>query len=251
MKSTLRQRLRPLLALPLLVFLAHAHAQDSAGTHWGLGAGAGYREVPFNGGGARFGALPYFFFDNSWLHAEGTTLDLKLGSTHGLDFTLRGKYALEDRRTDSLAASLNGMDQRHGAFQIGPTVRWHSDLGIASAAFLVAGDKGQQLVLDYTKPFQYGAWTLSPYVGVRWLSDSYVDYYYGVRSSEARPGRPAYDGNSTYELSLGSRFRYQFTPHQSVMFDLGVARLGSGITDSPIVGRQYVPRASIGYLYQF
>jgi len=36
-----------------------------------------------------------------------------------------------------------------------------------------------------------------------------------------------------------------------VSFDLDATRLGSGITDSPIVGRKVIPQVKLGYLYQF
>jgi outer membrane protein len=70
-------------------------------------------------------------------------------------------------------------------------------------------------------------------------------------SSEVRAGRPEYTGKATWQTSVGTRIDYRFTKHQMATVDIGVAHLGSGITDSPIVGKRFVPEARIGYLYQF
>jgi outer membrane protein len=36
-----------------------------------------------------------------------------------------------------------------------------------------------------------------------------------------------------------------------VFFDVGVTHLSSGITNSPLVGKRFVPEVRLGYLYQF
>jgi MipA family protein len=66
-----------------------------------------------------------------------------------------------------------------------------------------------------------------------------------------RAGRPAYTGKASYNVSIGTKVDYQFTPHQLVFVDVGVTHLSSGITDSPLVGKRFVPEAKLGYLYQF
>ena len=220
-------------------------------THWGLGAGTGYRQQPYTGDGAKFTPIPLFYFDDKWVHALGTTLDLKIGKWAGVAFSLRGKYALGDGYDGSDAPILNGMQDRKGAFWYGPAFAWQSTYGTLTGDFLTSANKGQQAHIEFGKSFQYGKLGIEPHVGAEWLSHTYVDYYYGVRASEAQPGRPAYTGTSTIDVSLGARFNYSFTPHQSATVDIGVARLGGGITDSPLVDRKFIPQATVGYLYRF
>jgi outer membrane protein len=52
-------------------------------------------------------------------------------------------------------------------------------------------------------------------------------------------------------VSLGTKVDYRFTRHQLVFVDVGVTHLSSGITDSPLVGKRFVPEVRLGYLYQF
>ncbi|MEN2472187.1 MipA/OmpV family protein [Burkholderia sp. GS2Y] len=220
-------------------------------TRWGLGAGAGIEEAPYKGYGTRFTPIPLIFFENKWVHAFGTSLDLKIGNWNGVSVSLRGKYALGDGYKQSDAPILNGMQDRHGAFWYGPALSWRTAFGTLSGDFLAGGNKGERASIDFGKSFEYGRFSIEPHVGAEWLSSKYVDYYYGVRPSEVRAGRPAYSGKSTFDVSVGARVDYKFTRHQAVIFDVGASRSGSGITDSPLVGKRFTPQARIGYLYQF
>ena len=146
---------------------------------------------------------------------------------------------------------LNGMQNRHGAFWYGPVLAWDRGFGTVSGGYLLGGNKGERAKIGYGKSFSAGSFSIEPHVGMEWLSGKFVDYYYGVKPSEARAGRPAYHGKATWNVSVGSRVGYKLTEHQTVMLDVGVSHLGSGITDSPLVGKRFVPEAMIGYLYQF
>lgn len=230
-------------------FTVLSHATNV--THWGLGAGAGIEQAPYKGYGTRFTPIPLIFFENKWVHAFGTTLDLKIGKWNNVSMSLRGKYALGDGYKQSDAPILNGMQNRNGAFWYGPALSWHTAFGTLSGDFLAGGNKGEMASIDLRKSFEYGQFSIEPHVGAEWLGSKYVDYYYGVRPSEVRAGRPAYSGKSTYDMSVGARVDYQFTRHQIVILDVGASHLGSGITDSPLVGKRFIPQARIGYLYQF
>lgn len=220
-------------------------------THWGLGAGVGVESAPYKGYGTKFSPLPLLLFDDKWVHLLGTTLDLKVGTWSNVSIALRGKFAIGDGYKESDAPILNGMQKRNGAFWFGPSMEWRTAFGTLSGDFLTGGNKGQTANIDFGKSFDYGKFEFEPHAGVEWLSRKYVDYYYGVRPSEVRAGRQAYNGKSSVNMSLGMRVDYKFTPHQSVILDVGVSHLGNGITDSPLVGKRFVPEARFGYLYQF
>jgi MipA family protein len=220
-------------------------------THWGLGVGAGIEQAPYKGYGTKFTPIPLILFDDKWVHLLGTTVDLKIGNWSNVSFALRGKFALGDGYKQSDAPILNGMQDRNGAFWYGPALAWRTGFGTLSGDYLLGGNKGQQASIAFGKSFEFGKLSVEPHVGAEWLSSKYVNYYYGVRSSEARAGRAAYTGKSTYDTSVGTRIDYKFTRHQIVILDVGVSHLGSGITNSPLVGKRFIPQARLGYLYQF
>ncbi|MEE3650605.1 MULTISPECIES: MipA/OmpV family protein [unclassified Brenneria] len=220
-------------------------------TQWGLGVGVGYEESPYEGVRSSFSPLPLLYFDDKWVHFFANKLDLKVGRWSDVSVTLRGEYALGDGYKGSDSSALSGMEKRKGAFWYGPTVAWNTGFGTLSGEFLTAGSKGQKSKIHFGKDFNYTRWSLTPYVSAEWLSHKNVDYYYGVRESETRAGRAAYDGESTYNFSLGSRFDYRLAEHQKLGIDISLTRLGRGVTDSPLVDHSVVPAASLYYLYQF
>lgn len=220
-------------------------------THWGLGAGLGYEESPYTGYGANFSPLPLVFFDDKWVRFFGNTLDLKVAKWDGVTLSLRGKYDLGAGYKGSDAPILDDMQTRVGAFWYGPSMNWQTGIGTLSGDFLTAGSKGRKADIQFGSPFRFGQWTIEPHIGAEWLNNDNVDYYYGVTSAESRPWRDQYTGKSSYNFSAGTRFDYRFTPHQNVSLDVGVTRLGSGITDSPLVDKTVIPQVRLSYLYRF
>jgi outer membrane protein len=130
-------------------------------------------------------------------------------------------------------------------------MNWQTGIGTLSGDFLTAGSKGRKADIQFGSPFRFGQWTIEPHIGAEWLNNDNVDYYYGVTSAESRPWRDQYTGKSSYNFSAGTRFDYRFTPHQNVSLDVGVTRLGSGITDSPLVDKTVIPQVRLSYLYRF
>ena len=220
-------------------------------THWGLGVGAGIAASPYKSGDTKYTPIPLISFDDKWVHAFGTTIDLKIGSWDNVSVALRGDYALADGYKNDDAPILNGMQNRDPTFWYGPALAWKSGFGTLSADYLLGGNRGERAKIDYSKSFDFGKFSLQPYGGVEWLSSDYVNYYYGVQASEARAGRPEYTGSAAYDVSLGTRVNYSITRQQKVVLDLGVKHFTSGIADSPIVGRSYLPAVRLGYIYQF
>lgn len=220
-------------------------------THWGLGAGVGIGESPYKGYGSKVAPLPLVYFDDKWVHVFGTTADVKIGNWSGVSVALRGKFSLGEGYRQSDAPILNGMEDRNGAFWYGPALAWHTASGTLSGDYLLGGNKGERASLNYSKSIEVANFSFSPYLGVDWLSSKYVNYYYGVRRSEVRFGRPAYTGTATWKTSLGARIDYNLTKHQRLVLDVGVSHLGSGVTDSPLVGKRFIPQVGIGYMYQF
>ena len=220
-------------------------------THWGLGVGAGVEASPYVRGDTKYTPIPLISFDDKWIHAIGTTIDLKIGNWDNVSVALRGNYALGDGYKNDDAPILNGMQNRNPTFWYGPALAWKTGYGTLSADYLLGGNRGERASIDYSKSFDFGKFSVQPYGGVEWLSSDYVNYYYGVQASEARAGRPEYTGTAAYDVSLGTRLNYSLTRQQKVVLDVGVKHFTSGITDSPIVGRSYVPAARLAYIYQF
>ena len=220
-------------------------------THWGLGVGVGLKASPYAGYGVKVSPFPLIYFDNKYVHVLGTALDLKIGKWDGVSVALNLQYGLGAGYKASDAPILNGMESRNGAFWVGPSLKWETFYGTLSGNFAVSGSKGQKAEIGFGKKIDFGRFSVEPHIGAQYFSAQYVDYYYGVRPEEALSDRPAYTGTATINESIGAKFGYRLTQNQALIVDLGVSHLGNGITNSPLIGKTFVPEARLGYLYQF
>lgn len=226
---------------------------DAGRANWGLGIGIGATRKPYAGIGTTTQALPLIFFDNRYVRALGSGGDLKLPSAGPLAFGLRLRYAPK-AYNQSDAPILNGMADRKGGLLAGVGTGLRIDYGVLTAEVLndVSGhSKGSQVKLGFAAPMRFGAFSVTPQIAAQWLDSKTVDYNYGVRASEVRAGRPKYDGRSTLNTELGVRTGYALTRDQTLTLDIGTTWFGSGVTNSPLVERNWQSSVRLGYIHRF
>ena len=229
-----------------------AQAQVPAPSQWGLGLGAGLDRKAYRDFDNDVQALPLLLFENRYVSFFGTTLDAKLPSSGPLSLRLRARYANDGYEAKD-SPFLRGMAERKGGVWVGGAVTWRGSVINASAEALAAtGDaEGKRVRLELNRQFQAGAVTITPRVAAQWQDKKFVDYYYGVRTSEVRAGRAAYAGDAATNVELGLRFGYAVAPRHTVFVDLSATGLGSAIKDSPLVDRSNQAGIKAGYLYSF
>lgn len=225
-------------------------ALEPGESQWGLGVAAAARRKPYRDVGTDYRAIPVLSYENRWLHVYGLGADLKLPSLGPVSFRLRTRYGLSDGYEASDSAALAGMADRNARLWFGGAAIWHNDIANVSAEWLGSSD-GHKAAIQLSRGFQYGNFRLTPHVSAQWVSAENVDYYYGVRASEARIGRPQYQGDSTVNLTAGLRVDYRLARHHQLYLDVSATRLGSAIQDSPIVDRSNMTSVAVGYLYRF
>lgn len=258
-------RLRAAVAAAALGVLASpaAWAQDGstpggtsgtgAASQWGLGLGVAVDRAPYRDFDDKVQGLPLIYFENRWVSVLGPSLDVKLPSAGPVSLRMRARYAGEGYEAED-SPYLTGMDERKASFWVGGAAIWRTGLANVSGEWL--GDasghsKGQRIKLQVDRRFQQGAFDFTPRLAAHWADSKYVDYYYGVKSSEALPQRRAYQGDASVNLELGLRVGYAIAPRQSMFLDISTTHLGSGIKDSPLVDRSSTTGLRLGYLYRF
>jgi outer membrane protein len=119
--------------------------------------------------------------------------------------------------------------------------------------FDISGNsKGKRISIGLERQFPIGErFMLTPSATAIWLDDKYTNYYYGVRDTESRPGRPTYAPGSTVNGEFSLRADYFLDQRQAVFAQLGYTAFGSGIKDSPLTGRSGETMLFVGYLYRF
>lgn len=254
------------LAIALGCSVTDATAQQRVpgapeGATWSLGLGAMSVQKPYKGIDREIKALPLLQFENRYVKVspvgiEGKLPSLDLGGSQRLDFALIGRMNLDGAGYEADDAPiLAGMAERKEGFWVGAKAKWRNEVADVSAEWL--GDasgtsKGQRFSLTLEKTWRWGErLMLTPRIGAAWVDSSYVDYYFGVRNSEAMAGRPAYAGKSGVIPGVGVSAIYRFDSHHSVMFDARVVSLANSIKDSPIVDASTENRVLMTYSYRF
>lgn len=258
--------------LPLLAAIMGsalpAAAQSAPGgdaapaSSWALGVAAISQKKAYTGMDRDNMALPFIQYENRFVSIIGPQIGFKLLSldlapTQTLDFDLVAKYDGSGYEDDDIRDTpiLNGMHERKSGFWAGARVEWETDWVTVSADALAdasGNSKGRQFNLGVEKTWHIGErWMITPRVVANWRDKKYNDYYYGVRSGEARAGRAAYLGKSGVNAEVGVRTMYQFDERHSAFVDLEFTRVSNAVKDSPLVDRSTENRVFLGYLYRF
>jgi outer membrane scaffolding protein for murein synthesis (MipA/OmpV family) len=232
-----------------------APADEPAETSFfGLGAALNMERQAYAGVGTENHLYPLVRYESRLFSIEGATADLHLLGDSTLSFSARAQYGLGEGYKAGDSPALAGMNERRSSVWLGGVVEW--DAGWADLTAALTGDasgrsKGRQFGLTLERDVDIGRLQLTPRVAATWQDDDYVDYYYGVRRTEVRPGRAAYEGKSAINTEVGLHAQYSLTERQFVYLDLSANRLGSGVRDSPIVDRTWLPAVRAGYLHRF
>ncbi|MFQ6556485.1 MipA/OmpV family protein [Pseudomonas sp. Lb2C1-1] len=93
--------------------------------------------------------------------------------------------------------------------------------------------------------------TLTLQVTAMWQDKKNVDYYFGVRDSEARIDRAAYEGKPALNSEFGLRGNDMFDQHHSLLLAIKATRLAREIKGSPQADSSTENSALFGDLYRF
>lgn len=244
-------------ALPTLVNASDAIGPGDSDSTWILGATGGAFNNPYVGGDNETGIAPNIRYNGERFFIKDASLNLHitkiLGFSSGLTLALDGGF-LSDRDNYDDNEKLAGINERDATLLGGIYVNHDTELGrLSFSALSDVGDEhdGRIANLEYTFDMQAGDWNINPVLGVEWLSEKYVDHYFGVSANEATSTRAQYRGESTTNAFAGIRARYDVTENWDLNLRTGVTKLGSGITNSSIVDDDLVYQASIGINYNF
>ncbi|ANF56361.1 MipA/OmpV family protein [Halotalea alkalilenta] len=228
-------------------------SQTKDGSQWTLGIGAVVLDKPYRDFDREVLPLPLLSYESEWISASVPTFDVKLHSTDSLSFRLRARWSGDGYEAKD-APVLSGMDERESSLWAGGAVTWKTDFANLSGEVLadtMGNSKGTRAKLQIDRRFATGKFGFTPRLAAEWVDDEYVDYYYGVRRSEARAGRAFYEGKATTNMQFGLRMDYSPSRHHSLFVDLGATRFGGSVKDSPLVDKSTGTSLALGYVYRF
>ena len=216
-----------------------AHAQDEAQRPgpWHIGVGAVGLDQPYTGVDREFNGFPVIGYLGERLQVFGPRANYLLVGNEifslKADASVRfGGYEPED------SVALQGMDERDLTLEAGFTVSATGAFGEVDLSVLtdvLDRHSGQEAVLRYGYDIGGESFTVTPFAGLRWISSSLADYYYGVRPEEATLARPGYSAPSATSPFVGVSANYRLASRWNLFGMLGSQRLADGLKDSPIV----------------
>jgi MipA family protein len=144
-----------------------------------------------------------------------------------------------------------GMRDRDYAIEIGPALRWQTDIGtfnVQWAADVTGASNGQTVELQFIRNLYRGsAFKLNGTVSAAWNDSKLNDYYFGVGANETSATRPAYTSGSSVEYRAGLIGTYLVGDNDSITMGAMVTRLGNEQAQSPIVETRMQPMVFLAY----
>lgn len=253
----------------LIFFCLFIISLSASGDKLTLGAGSYIHSQPYKNADPVVLATPIIFYDHTPFYIRWTRIGAYfLGSksddfSWGLSVTAQpqiiGYY--EETGLGSLSsrkrtAILRGMSERESSWEGGlalslfkdelyaETMVMHDILGRYNALKL----RAEIGVIKKT-----GKLTFVPGLMAIWLSRPFTNYYFGVPDNEAdlSINRPAYQADAALNLAAQIYVKYEFTPQWSTLTYFRTDRFGKSITESPLVGHDYMYSGMVSILYKF
>jgi MipA family protein len=224
---------------------------DEPGTY--LGAGAIVSSKPYEGVDVAVYPVPLFAYEGKRLYMRGITGGYRLfiGDGWSIGPVLQPRF---DGFDEGDSSALDGMDDRKWSVDAGVGVSYLTKVGLFGLSYvtdILGRHKGQELELSYTVLFRLGGFDFIPSAGMRWKSENLVDYYYGVKPSEALLRRPVYEGEEALDPFVRLAVRRKFTERWSLLAAVQYEWLDDEITNSPIVNSNYDVSFMAGVLYSW
>ncbi len=241
------------IALAFAVISSPAHAAN-----WQVGIVAENSRSPFLDDKRETNVLPLISFIGEKIsYAEGK-IQYKLHSENNSEIYIQGQMRPRQFYSASLDFNedlgIEGMEDRSSAFELGLGIQKQTNWG----QFLLEGlhdvtgaHEGYEISAKYSYLKQMGRWVVEPSVGLQWQSSALVDYYHGVRSSEMRENRAAYQGDRAINPVASLMLGYAINPQLFAMVVAEQIVLDSSISDSPIIDEKRLQKYQTGIIYTF
>ena len=198
---------------------------------------------------------------NSFYYEMPVELGYHFYDKENLTFTAYGRYNLyTGYKPKDLENEFRDMDKRKDDFHLGLRGKYNfGSLGTGVIA-RVSGDvfdksNGMLARAEINQPVSLSERvTIMPYAAVEYMSENYVDYYFGIKDSEAAKGinnGKSYKADDSLNFEAGIRGMIKINRNFNVFLSAGYTRYGDSIADSPLVKDRDIYTVGTGISYSF
>ncbi|WP_395794536.1 MipA/OmpV family protein [Aquimonas sp.] len=232
---------------------AHAQNERPGPPTWSAGVMGIVRDTPYREADSDSLVVPSLGYEGERLYLRGLNLGWKFDPDAAIEIELIARARLDGFEAKD-SPVFAGMQERERSLELGASAGRALGPGrIEFAAFADVLDRsgGQELDLMWRGDFGRGPFRIQPEAGLRWQSADLVDYYFGVRPSEATASRAAYRAGSAVLPRIAINALAPLGGRWSLFARVSVDDLPDEITDSPLVERGSERRAFVGLVYGF
>ena len=224
---------------------------------YALGASVSVSQTPYAGTDNSVFAYPYLTsfrhaaFTDDWLLIRDENLGVRYVTQSDWEFGVIGRI-----QTLGIGGNenpnLSGLDERNWAIEAGPLVGWRGSLlqaHLRSYWEVPNRHSGTTSELELSLPMEFSRGFVVPALTFKYLSSDYSNYYFGVSDREVTSTRSAYQPGAAVNTQIGLYLGYELTPRWLLKASSSLELLDSSISRSPIVGRDRLLSASLGFAY--
>ena len=244
-----------LLALPVMA--ADFDPGDDGARPITVGAGVLWRDKVYDDyeDSDKIQPFPLILFEGDRFFVRASNLGWKF--VRGSEWEVAAIAEFEgDGYDESSSDTLDGMDDRDPYFGVGGQVTWQPSkwgFTLKGTTDVASESDGTQIAGNVHWTTKDGAilWRFSG--GGTWMSEDYVDYYYGVKSSEAIPGvRPRFSPDEEMSYDLAGLMIYQQNDSPWLLATgAKYTMYGDEVDDSPITSDDSELSLFLGIGYTF
>lgn len=252
----------PLLLSGLSFSAAAQNTPDPVGAaeqgppRWSAGLAAIVSDSPYAGEGTRVQPVPLVTYEGERFYFRGIAAGWRFVQNDSWEVAALLKARFDGFEVKDLGRAeleRNGIDHRlledrKIALDGGLGVSWAGTAGELELELLAdVTDKsgGQQATLQYSYPIPVGKGTLSPNVGITWMSKDTANYYYGTLDSEVARGVVDYRPGAATLPQIGLSYFRPVGRTWSLRASAEYSRLPSSIKNSPLLERDTKGTASV------
>ncbi|MFC3094666.1 MipA/OmpV family protein [Alteromonas sediminis] len=197
-----------------------------------------------------------FFLESSPLSQHPFTIGYTLASSNDYSINLvMESWFSEINPEDAVDDSLEGLTVREGSLEVGleyTRAFTKYDLRVRLLHDALSRHKGSIATIELARPLFFKSTLVIPSIGATFISSPATQYYYGVSTAEAKPGRLAYSPNDAVVTSARIYIERPMSKSWSLVGYGGYAVLSSAIANSPIVSpRSDTYYGGVGVLWTF
>jgi len=243
-----------LLILTLLFSYMYANEKQKVT----VGLGPYIQSQPYYGVDNIVVPSPVIFFDNGIFYVRWSRAGLYFLGEKGDKFSWGFSLTAQPRPFGykaSDSSTLAGMDERKNTFEGGiafsASYEKEKYIEIMLLTDMLERHDAWLLKTEIGDTYKLGKCTFYPSIIIMYQSQHFLDYYYGVRTSEATLQRPAYRPSSGFEVGMQTYINYPLTKKFSILANLRYDRLPSTASDSPIVEDNTIYSGLFSVIYTF